>query len=117
MLTRITAAICSDHVRSGDASFGLPRAGIRREPGSFEAVEDEVEAEFVFVAVAVAGLKDVLDGQLGEARVFLGGELEQEGLASSEVSRGCRTPDSVPAARSRRCSCRGLRTRGRPAGS
>src|SRR5687767_11462561 len=36
-----------------------------------EAVKDEVEAERIFVAVVVAGLEDVLDGQLGEARIVL----------------------------------------------
>ena len=45
-----------------------------------EAVEDEVEAELVLVAVVVAGLEDVLDDQFGEARVVLCGELQQEGL-------------------------------------
>jgi hypothetical protein len=56
------------------------RFGISPEPGSFEAVEDEVESELVLVAIVVAGLEDVLDGQVGEAGVVLGGKLQQEGL-------------------------------------
>lgn len=43
-----------------------------------ETFEDEIKAEVVFVAVVVAGLEDVLKGQLGEARVLLGGELQEE---------------------------------------
>jgi len=50
------------------------------EPGALEAVEDEVQAELVFVAVVVARLEDVIDRQLGEAWVVLCGELQQESL-------------------------------------
>ena len=65
----------------GHADFLCPRClGSGLGQVLLEAVEDEVEAELVLVAVVVAGLEDVLDGQLGEARVLLGGELQQEGL-------------------------------------
>src|SRR5437660_1460781 len=40
------------------------RSGPGRVTGPLEAVEDQVEPELVLVAVVVAGLKDVLDGQL-----------------------------------------------------
>jgi hypothetical protein len=33
--------------------------------GALETVEDQVEPELALVAVGVAGLQDVLDGQLG----------------------------------------------------
>jgi hypothetical protein len=63
-----------------------------------EAVEDEIEAELVLLAVVVAGLEYVLTGQLGEARVLLCGNCSRKAFASSEVSSG------VPNARLPSCS-------------
>jgi hypothetical protein len=51
-----------------------------RAQGSVEAVEDEVEPVLVLAAVVVAGLEHVLEGELGEIRVLIGGELRQHGL-------------------------------------
>jgi len=42
--------------------------------GTFQAVEDQVEPELELATVVVAGLQDMLDGQLGEVGVFVGGE-------------------------------------------
>ncbi len=42
------------------------RSGWAGVPGPFEAVEDQVEPEFELIAAVVAGLQDVLEGQLGE---------------------------------------------------
>ena len=39
-----------------------------------DSVEDQIEPEFELVAVVVAGLEDVLEGQLGEVGVLVGGE-------------------------------------------
>ena len=50
------------------ARYWLGRAG-----GALEAIEDQVEPELVLVAVVVAGLQDVLECQLGEVGVLVGG--------------------------------------------
>src|SRR5690242_17059298 len=47
---------------------------------SVEAVEDEVEPVLVLAAVVVAGPEHVLEGELGQVRVLLGGELREHGL-------------------------------------
>ena len=59
---------------------GVMTSATMTRRGPLEAVEDEVEPELVLVAVVVAGLEDVLDGQLGEVRVLVGGNLRQDRL-------------------------------------
>jgi hypothetical protein len=77
-----------------------------------EAVEDEIEAELVLLAVVVAGLEYVLTGQLGEARVLLRGELQQKGLRElGGLFGGAKRETPFLQCKIRRCSCRGLRTR------
>jgi len=48
---------------------------IRSAGCSLKGVEDQVEADLELVAVAVAGLEDVPEGQLGEVGVGIGGQL------------------------------------------
>src|ERR1022692_3989304 len=50
------------------------RSGCGANP-RLEAVEDQVEPERELVAVVVAGLEDVLDGELGEVGVLVRGHL------------------------------------------
>ena len=52
------------HIRNGKRTLNRRS---RREPGFLEAIEDEAEAELVFVAVGVAVLKHVFDRQLRRA--------------------------------------------------
>ena len=40
----------------------------------FEAVEDQVEAELVLVAIVVTGLQHVPERELGEVGILVGGE-------------------------------------------
>ena len=51
-----------------------------RVAGASEAVEDQVEPERELVAIVVAGLEDVLDGELGEVGVLVGGDLRHHHL-------------------------------------
>lgn len=80
--------VCSEHgvpvpglssaCRSRFLSPGVwlrPVAWLSRVMGSFEAVEDQVEAELVLAAEVVAGLKNMPEGELGEVGVLVGGEL------------------------------------------
>ena len=84
--------------------------------GSFEAVEDEVEPELEFVAVVVVGAKHVLDCQFGQVRIRRRRGFEPGcPAASSAVCSGVSKGRLAPAARTRRCSCRGPRMRARPA--
>ena len=48
--------------------------------GSFEAVEDQVEAELVLVAIVVTGLQHVPERELGEVGILPGGEARQHDL-------------------------------------
>ncbi|MGO9188962.1 MAG: hypothetical protein ACLP8X_10945, partial [Streptosporangiaceae bacterium] len=48
--------------------------------GSFEAVEDQVEAELVLVAIVVAGLQHVRERELGEVGVLVSGEAREHDL-------------------------------------
>ena len=56
-----------------------------RVAGPFEAVEDQVEPERELVAVVVAGLQDVFEGQFGEMRVLVGGSSTRIFFASLAV--------------------------------
>ena len=53
-----------------------------------QAVEDQVEAEQVLVAVVVAGLEDVLDGDLGEVEYSEAGNAAMIAWATSAASSG-----------------------------
>jgi NADPH:quinone reductase-like Zn-dependent oxidoreductase len=53
--------------------------------GPLEAVEDQVEPEGELVAVVVAGLQDVLDGQLGEVGVLVGLRLAGFGVRAPKT--------------------------------
>jgi hypothetical protein len=80
-LAPATARSIVDPVRGGmpgGCKAGASRLG--RVEGSFKAVEDQVEPVLEFVGVVVAGLEDVLDGQLGEVGVLAGGELRHDCL-------------------------------------
>src|SRR5215472_914870 len=59
-------------------SHGDDRSGTPGRPS--EAVEDQGEADLELVPEAVAGLEDVVDGQLGEVRVLVRGELAEDVL-------------------------------------
>ena len=48
--------------------------------GPFEAVEDQVEAELVLVAIVVTGLHHVLERELGEVGVLVSGEAREDDL-------------------------------------
>ena len=48
--------------------------------GPFEAVEDQVEAELVLVAIVVTGLHHMLEGELGEVGVLVSGEAREHDL-------------------------------------
>jgi hypothetical protein len=54
----------------------MPAGDGTRGPG--QAVEDQVKADLELVAVAVAGLQDMLQGQLGEAWVLPSGQLAED---------------------------------------
>src|SRR5919204_6053628 len=51
-----------------------------RVPDALEAVEDQVEPELELVRVVVAGLQDVLHGELSEVGVRVGGELTADAV-------------------------------------
>ena len=57
-------------VASASRLAGSARSG--RVAGPVQAVEDQVEPEFVLVAVVVARPEDVLYGQFGEVGVLVG---------------------------------------------
>ena len=105
-------------VASGAQQHGVVSSLLRRGwrvTSTLQTVEDEVEAEVELVAVVVAGLEHVLDGQLGEVRVLVGRGTGEDRLGQLGRSpRRPRTAGSPPAGRSRRCSCRGPRRRARP---
>ena len=58
--------------RAATAYMPTARYWLGRAAGALEAVEDQVEPEFELIAVVVAGLQDVLEGQLGEVGVLAG---------------------------------------------
>ena len=84
LLAVLSVAPCSPQGRGNGSSRDdrLPvrpaprgcRSGWAGVPGPFEAVEDQVEPEFELIAAVVAGLQDVLEGQLGDVGVLVGGD-------------------------------------------
>jgi hypothetical protein len=61
-----------------------------------EAVEDEIEADLVFIAVVVAGLENA-SASLARCGYSIAGICSRKAFTSSEVSSGVRTRDFVPA--------------------
>ena len=68
MLTRCRCGTVRRRCQSSSARFPRP----------FKAIEDQIEPEGELVRVVVTGLHDVLDGERGEVRVVVDGELLEE---------------------------------------